>query len=110
MNVRRYILNSGARSLTVAVVAGLCLIGGTAAVTASALGSPSAASEPSASATDPAGASMAPMTPSSPATGPSAPTVSTQGLPSGPNETGIFTDRCGYSHSAADDPILVAAE
>ena len=94
MNLRRYILNSRARSLTVAVAAGLCLIGGTAAVTASAMGSPSAASDQSASSTGPAGASMAPMTLSPSATGPSAPTVSTQGFPSGPNETGIFTDRC----------------
>lgn len=32
--------------------------------------------------------------------------VSTSGFPSGPNDPGIFTDRCGYSHEAADDPIL----
>jgi hypothetical protein len=34
------------------------------------------------------------------------PTVSTAGFPSGPRQTGIFTDRCAYSHEAADDPIL----
>ena len=32
--------------------------------------------------------------------------ISTQGFPSGPGEPGIFTDRCAYSHEAADDPIL----
>jgi hypothetical protein len=32
--------------------------------------------------------------------------VSTAGFPSGPRQPGIFTDRCGYSHEAADDPIL----
>ena len=34
------------------------------------------------------------------------PTVSTAGYPSGERQTGIFTDRCAYSHEAADDPIL----
>jgi hypothetical protein len=34
------------------------------------------------------------------------PPVSTSGFPSGTGEPGIFTDRCGYSHEAADDPIL----
>lgn len=29
------------------------------------------------------------------------------GFPSGPGNPGIFTDRCGYSHEAADDPILM---
>ena len=42
-------------------------------------------------------------TPSS-AAGPAS--VSTTGFPSGPGQPGIFTDRCGYSHQAADDPIL----
>ena len=28
-------------------------------------------------------------------------------FPSGPGNPGIFTDRCGYSHEAADDPILM---
>jgi hypothetical protein len=106
MSLRRYVLNSRARSLTVAIAAGLCVIGGTAAVTASAIGSPPASSGQNASSTDPVGASMTPMTLSPSATGSSAPSVSTQGFPSGPNETGIFTDRCAYSHSAADDPIL----
>ena len=32
--------------------------------------------------------------------------VSTTGFPSGTGQPGIFTDRCGYSHQAADDPIL----
>ncbi len=32
--------------------------------------------------------------------------VATAGFPSGAGEPGIFTDRCGYSHSAPDDPIL----
>jgi hypothetical protein len=32
--------------------------------------------------------------------------ISTTGFPSGPGNSGIFTDRCGYSHQAADDPIL----
>jgi len=31
-------------------------------------------------------------------------TVSTRGFPTG--GTGIFTDRCAYSHEAADDPIM----
>jgi hypothetical protein len=34
------------------------------------------------------------------------PSVSTAGFPSGPTQAGIFTDRCGYSHMLADDPIL----
>jgi uncharacterized protein DUF1996 len=34
------------------------------------------------------------------------PAVSTSGFPSGAGEPGIFTDRCAYSHEAADDPIL----
>jgi hypothetical protein len=107
MNLRRYVLNSRARSLTVAIAAGLCVIGGTAAVTASAMSSPSAASDQSASSSNPAGAGMGGMAPMSPsATGSSVPSVSTQGFPSGANEPGIFTDRCAYSHSAADDPIL----
>jgi hypothetical protein len=105
MKLYRYVLNSRARSITVAIVAGLCVIGGTAAVTASAMSSPSAGGQ-NASSTDPAGASMAPMTMSPSAVGPVAPPVSTQGFPSGPMEPGIFTDRCAYSHSAADDPIL----
>ena len=33
-------------------------------------------------------------------------TVTTSQFPSGQREPGIFTDRCGYSHEAADDPIL----
>jgi hypothetical protein len=32
--------------------------------------------------------------------------VSTAGFPSRAGEAGIFTDRCDYSHSLADDPIL----
>jgi hypothetical protein len=32
--------------------------------------------------------------------------VATAGFPSGPRQPGIFTDRCGYSHELADDPIL----
>jgi hypothetical protein len=32
--------------------------------------------------------------------------VPTAGFPKGPGEPGIFTDRCAYSHEAADDPIL----
>ncbi|SDJ48306.1 protein of unknown function [Frankineae bacterium MT45] len=31
---------------------------------------------------------------------------STAGFPSGTGQPGIFTDRCGFSHEAADDPIL----
>lgn len=34
------------------------------------------------------------------------PTVSTRGFPTGRRSTGIFTDRCAYSHEAADDPIM----
>ena len=36
----------------------------------------------------------------------SAGTVSTAGFPSGPGDPGIFTERCRFSHEAADDPIL----
>jgi Domain of unknown function (DUF1996) len=32
--------------------------------------------------------------------------VDTSGFPTGAGQPGIFTDRCGYSHEAADDPIL----
>lgn len=32
--------------------------------------------------------------------------VSTAGFPTGKGNPGIFTDRCTYSHEAADDPIL----
>ncbi|HEY2795673.1 MAG TPA: DUF1996 domain-containing protein [Micromonosporaceae bacterium] len=32
--------------------------------------------------------------------------VDTTGFPTGPHTPGIFTDRCAYSHSLADDPIL----
>ena len=32
--------------------------------------------------------------------------ISTVGFPTGAGDTGIFTDRCGFSHEAADDPIL----
>lgn len=32
--------------------------------------------------------------------------VKTTGFPSGTGVPGIFTDRCGYSHSAPDDPVL----
>ncbi len=59
-------------------------------------------SQPTTTSTASSGA-MPPMT-TSPASG-SMP-VSTAGFPSGPNEPGIFTDSCAYSHSAADDPIL----
>jgi hypothetical protein len=38
--------------------------------------------------------------------GPMSIPVSTSGFPSGAGQPGIFTDRCGYSHEAADDPIL----
>jgi Domain of unknown function (DUF1996) len=106
MNLRRHVLNSRARSIAVAVAAGLCVIGGTAAVTASAVNSSSPTSGQSASSADPSGVTMAPMTVSASATGASGPKVSTQGFPSGPAQPGIFTDRCAYSHSAADDPIL----
>ncbi|HEV7194007.1 MAG TPA: DUF1996 domain-containing protein [Jatrophihabitantaceae bacterium] len=34
------------------------------------------------------------------------PPISTAGFPTGPGQPGIFTDRCGFSHEAADDPIL----
>ena len=48
--------------------------------------------------------------PQTPAQAPSAtkalPPISTAGFPSGPDQPGIFTDRCAYSHEAADDPIL----
>jgi hypothetical protein len=37
---------------------------------------------------------------------PTPPPVATAGFPTGRNEPGIFTDRCAYSHSVADDPIL----
>jgi hypothetical protein len=33
-------------------------------------------------------------------------TVSTKGFPTGAGVSGIFTDRCAYSHEAADDPIM----
>lgn len=33
--------------------------------------------------------------------------VSTAGFPSGAGNPGIFTDRCGFSHEAPDDPILM---
>jgi hypothetical protein len=33
--------------------------------------------------------------------------VSTAGFPSGPGNPGIFTERCRFSHQAADDPILL---
>jgi hypothetical protein len=36
------------------------------------------------------------------------PPISTAGFPSGPGQPGIFTDRCAYSHEAADDPILAS--
>jgi hypothetical protein len=36
----------------------------------------------------------------------SLPPLSTVGFPSGTGQPGIFTDRCAYSHEAADDPIL----
>jgi hypothetical protein len=101
MNLYRYVLNSRARSVTVAVVAGLCVIGGTAAVTASAMSSSSTMSSSPAMDSS-SGVQSAPSI----IAGPAAPPVSTQGFPSGPMETGIFTDRCAYSHSAADDPIL----
>jgi hypothetical protein len=39
-----------------------------------------------------------------------APPVVTAGFPSGAGEPGIFTDRCAYSHEAADDPILAPNE
>ncbi len=32
--------------------------------------------------------------------------VDTHAFPSGPGQTGIFTDRCAYSHEAPDDAIL----
>jgi Domain of unknown function (DUF1996) len=35
-----------------------------------------------------------------------APAISTQGFPKGARGAGIFTDRCAFSHAAADDPIL----
>ena len=36
--------------------------------------------------------------------------VSTAGFPSGAGNPGIFTDRCGFSHEAPDDPILMPGE
>src|SRR6201996_8196837 len=37
----------------------------------------------------------------------SAPAVNVSGFPSGQGGGGIFTDRCRFSHEAADDPILM---
>ncbi|MGH7920518.1 MAG: DUF1996 domain-containing protein [Candidatus Dormibacteraceae bacterium] len=36
----------------------------------------------------------------------SVPPISTKGFPKGNRGAGIFTDRCAFSHEAADDPIL----
>ncbi|MEO6885166.1 MAG: DUF1996 domain-containing protein, partial [Jatrophihabitantaceae bacterium] len=52
------------------------------------------------------GVTAAAMTGQTSSTTGSGATVSTSGFPSGAGQTGIFTDRCGYSHEAADDPIL----
>jgi hypothetical protein len=85
------VLNSRPRRVGAVVLGVVALVGCTAAVTAAAVGSP------------------APMPASAPGTSAgavAAPPVSTAGFPSGPKEPGIFTDRCAYSHEAADDPIL----
>jgi hypothetical protein len=42
-----------------------------------------------------------------PTAGSGAAAVSTAGFPSGAGNPGIFTDRCDFSHEAADDPILL---
>ena len=38
------------------------------------------------------------------------PPIATAGFPSGADQPGIFTDRCAYSHEAADDPILAPGD
>jgi uncharacterized protein DUF1996 len=53
-----------------------------------------------------AGSSQVPIAPVAKAISP----PSTAGFPSGPGQPGIFTDRCGYSHEAADDPILAPGD
>lgn len=50
---------------------------------------------------------IAPTVKGQPVSSPGTGTVSTTGFPSGAGVPGIFTDRCGYSHSAADDPIAM---
>ena len=41
------------------------------------------------------------------ATMPAVPAVNVSGFPRGQGDGGIFTDRCRFSHEAADDPILM---
>ncbi len=55
----------------------------------------------------PSSAAVAAVHPSAPLpTGRPAPPISTAGFPKGNRGAGIFTDRCSFSHEAADDPIL----
>jgi Domain of unknown function (DUF1996) len=112
------LLDSRRRRIAVAAAGALILVGATAAVTAAAVSAAPATSAHDASSSNatpvvtlPAVApgmpsmSMAPMS-SAPTSSSPPSTVSTAGFPSGPDQPGIFTDRCAYSHEAADDPIL----
>jgi hypothetical protein len=91
------LLGTGRRRVLL-IAAALVAVG---AVAAGAVLAATTGSEASASAASPASST------SSAAAAPVAISpVDTAGFPSGGSNPGIFTDTCGYSHSAADDPIL----
>jgi Domain of unknown function (DUF1996) len=83
---------STTRWATVVVAVAAMVVGGTTAALA--------ASAPSSPATTAPGGSASPAARSMGAA------VPTAGFPSGGRTPGIFTDRCGYSHEGANDPIL----
>jgi Domain of unknown function (DUF1996) len=98
VGLREVLRSKGRRRFALIGVGALCLVALAGGLTAAAVTSqassptPAAVSSSAASAPSPSGTAAVP--------------VSTAGFPSGAGQPGIFTDRCGYSHEAADDPIL----
>ncbi len=87
--VRDFLRPQRRRRVLLIGVGALCVLAVGGGLTAAAVGSQTSGS-------------AAPSTSPSAASG----SVSTSGFPTGAGQPGIFTDRCGYSHEAADDPIL----
>jgi hypothetical protein len=106
----REVLRSRHRIVLVGVAA-LCLVALAGGLTAAAVSNQTTGATAAAvpSAAQPSSSQPSSSLPSSSAVAPSAtsaPAVSTAGFPTGAGQPGIFTDRCSYSHEAADDPIL----
>jgi Domain of unknown function (DUF1996) len=102
MRIREVLQSAGRRRGVLIAIATLCVVAGAGGLAAAAISSQASGAAQAAQA-----GQAAPSATAAGATDPMVmPDVSTAGFPSGAGQPGIFTDRCSYSHEAADDPIL----